>query len=60
MHCIALHFGLQWNIERGYELDGIIEELKRLDADVLSLQEIDIGCARSNWEVCANNAYYSI
>mmetsp|Transcript_5423 Transcript_5423/g.13831 ORF Transcript_5423/g.13831 Transcript_5423/m.13831 type:complete len:460 (-) Transcript_5423:125-1504(-) len=41
---------LQWNIERGYELEGIIAELKRVDADVLALQEIDIGCARSNWE----------
>ncbi len=29
---------LQWNIERGYKLEGIIEELKRLDTDVLALQ----------------------
>jgi len=29
---------LQWNIERGYKLDAIIEELKALDADVLALQ----------------------
>jgi len=41
---------LQWNIERGYKLEEIIAELKRIDADVLALQEIDIGCARSNWE----------
>ena len=38
---------LQWNIERGYKLQGIIEELKRINADVISLQEIDIGCERS-------------
>ena len=38
---------LQWNIERGYQLPGIIEELKRIDADVIALQEIDVGCARS-------------
>jgi hypothetical protein len=38
---------LQWNIERGYQLPGIIEELKRLDADVISLQEVDVGCKRS-------------
>lgn len=29
---------LQWNIERGYELAWIIEELRRIDADILSLQ----------------------
>ncbi|KAK9909184.1 hypothetical protein WJX75_008403 [Coccomyxa subellipsoidea] len=38
---------VQWNIERGYELKKIIEELKQLDADVIALQEIDIGCERS-------------
>ena len=29
---------LQWNIERGYKLEAIIEELRLLDADVLALQ----------------------
>lgn len=38
---------VQWNIERGYKLPGIIEELKRLDADIIGLQEIDINCERS-------------
>lgn len=38
---------LQWNIERGYQLPGIVQELKRIDADVLSLQEVDVGCDRS-------------
>ena len=38
---------LQWNIERGYKLQGIIEELKNINADVISLQEIDVGCERS-------------
>ncbi|KAI9255806.1 Endonuclease/exonuclease/phosphatase [Phascolomyces articulosus] len=38
---------LQWNIERNYESDAIIKRLKKLDADVLILQEIDIGCKRS-------------
>ncbi|KAG1653171.1 hypothetical protein FOA52_009016 [Chlamydomonas sp. UWO 241] len=41
---------LTWNIERGYQLEAIIEELLRLDADVISLQEIDMHCERSNWE----------
>ena len=35
---------LQWNIERGYKLEGIIEELKLLDADVLALQVSLRGC----------------
>lgn len=44
---------LQWNIERGYKLDAVIEELKALDADVLALQEIDIHCERSAYEASA-------
>ena len=39
---------LQWNIERGYKLQEIIETLKNLDSDVIALQEIDIGCERSD------------
>lgn len=31
---------LEWNIERGYKLAEVIEELRRLDADVLALQEV--------------------
>ncbi|KAI7843360.1 hypothetical protein COHA_003056 [Chlorella ohadii] len=38
---------LQWNIERGYQLAGIIEELKAIDADIIALQEVDVGCERS-------------
>jgi hypothetical protein len=38
---------LQWNIERGYKLAGIIEELKSIDADIIALQEVDVGCERS-------------
>lgn len=29
---------LQWNIERGYKLKEIIQELKTLDADVIAIQ----------------------
>ena len=43
---------LTWNIERGYKLEGIIEELKRLDADIIALQEVDIGCERSGYVDC--------
>ncbi|KAG2227642.1 hypothetical protein INT45_004683, partial [Circinella minor] len=38
---------LQWNIERNYESDAIITTLKKANADVIILQEIDIGCKRS-------------
>ena len=38
---------VQWNIERGYQLAGIIEELRSIDADIISLQEVDVGCERS-------------
>ncbi len=38
---------MTWNIERGYELDAVISSLGAIDADVISLQEIDIGCERS-------------
>jgi len=45
--CLKL---LQWNIERGYKLDLIIQQLKQVDADVLSLQEVDVGCERSGYK----------
>ena len=38
---------LQWNIERGYKLPDIIAEMQQIQADVIALQEIDIGCKRS-------------
>lgn len=38
---------LQWNIERGYQLDRIIQQLRDIDADVISLQEVDLRCERS-------------
>ena len=38
---------IEWNIERGYEINGILNELEKLDADILLIQEIDIDCERS-------------
>ncbi|KAI7875698.1 hypothetical protein K492DRAFT_240132 [Lichtheimia hyalospora FSU 10163] len=38
---------VQWNVERNYESAAILDTLKELDADVYILQEIDIGCRRS-------------
>ena len=43
---------VQWNIERGYELAGVVAELAALDADVLLLQELDIACDRSGGADC--------
>ncbi|KAK9846368.1 hypothetical protein WJX81_002480 [Elliptochloris bilobata] len=44
----------QWNVERGYKLDAIIQELAREDArdplDIIAVQEVDIGCERSACE----------
>ncbi|KAJ2851724.1 hypothetical protein IWW36_000869 [Coemansia brasiliensis] len=38
---------LQWNIERGYQLDKVLKILKQVDADILCLQELDINNERS-------------
>ncbi|CAM0138354.1 unnamed protein product [Umbelopsis sp. WA50703] len=38
---------LQWNVERNYKSEEIIETLKRLDPDIAIVQEIDIYCQRS-------------
>lgn len=44
---------VQWNIERGYKLDAVIQTLKNQYADIICLQELDIGCRRSNDRNCA-------
>jgi hypothetical protein len=44
---------VQWNIERGYKLDEVVDLLKRVNADILCLQELYIGCKRSK---CVNSA----
>lgn len=43
---------LTWNIERGYELPAILEHLKAVDADILAIQEVDIGNDRSRRDDC--------
>lgn len=40
----------QWNIERGFQLEAIIEQLREADADIIALQEVDVGCERSGSE----------
>jgi endonuclease/exonuclease/phosphatase family metal-dependent hydrolase len=44
-----------WNIERGYKLPAIVDELRSLDADVIALQEVDIGCERSGFADCSRS-----
>ncbi|KAJ1657796.1 hypothetical protein IWQ61_002853 [Dispira simplex] len=38
---------LQWNIERGYQLDAVLKTLAQVDPDIAILQELDIHCVRS-------------
>ncbi|OZJ03249.1 hypothetical protein BZG36_03522 [Bifiguratus adelaidae] len=38
---------LQWNVERNYEADKILDVLQRVQPDIACLQEVDIGCERS-------------
>eukprot|EP00959_Pyramimonas_sp_CCMP1952_P031265 655427-Pyramimonas_sp.AAC.1 len=45
---------LTWNIERGYKLEGIIHDLLEIDADIIALQEVDIGCERSRFVDCGD------
>ncbi|KAG0042369.1 hypothetical protein BGZ83_000550 [Gryganskiella cystojenkinii] len=55
---------LQWNIERNYKPEEILATLTELDADILCIQEIDIGCRRSGHdrdhflEICASQGLY--
>jgi endonuclease/exonuclease/phosphatase family metal-dependent hydrolase len=44
---------IQWNIERGYQLDDIVKLLISYDADIICLQELDVGCERSRGRNCA-------
>ncbi|KAF9089468.1 hypothetical protein BGX27_002457, partial [Mortierella sp. AM989] len=55
---------LQWNIERNYKSQEILETLTELNADILCIQEIDIGCHRSGYdrdhflEICKSQGLY--
>lgn len=39
---------VQWNVERGYKIIEIIQILKRHQADIICLQELDIDCERTD------------
>jgi endonuclease/exonuclease/phosphatase family metal-dependent hydrolase len=48
---------VSWNIERGVRFAGVLDTLKKLNADVLLLQEVDRDCDRSgNRDVAADLA----
>ncbi|KAG0205947.1 hypothetical protein BGX28_002539 [Mortierella sp. GBA30] len=55
---------LQWNIERNYKPAEILATLTEIDADILCIQEIDIGCHRSGHErdhfleICRSQGLY--
>lgn len=40
---------LSWNIAYGRDLDRVLGVLRGIDADVLLLQEVDVGCRRSGF-----------
>eukprot|EP00834_Sanchytrium_tribonematis_P000254 NODE_5_length_72347_cov_1.339331.p22 type:complete len:376 gc:universal NODE_5_length_72347_cov_1.339331:47986-49113(+) len=44
---------VQFNIERGYQLDKVIKLIRECNADVICIQEIDIDCVRSHKRNCA-------
>ena len=44
---------VQFNIERGYQLEKIIKLILECNADIICLQEIDINCIRSHRVNCA-------
>jgi len=44
-----------WNIERGMAYDAVLSVLRRLDADVILLQEVDRGCRRTEYRDVARD-----
>jgi endonuclease/exonuclease/phosphatase family metal-dependent hydrolase len=44
-----------WNIERGMQYDAILQTLRRLDADILLLQEVDRFCKRTGYRDVARD-----
>jgi endonuclease/exonuclease/phosphatase family metal-dependent hydrolase len=42
-----------WNIQRGVAFENILTALRRMDADVVLLQEVDLSCERSGYREIA-------
>lgn len=49
-----------WNIEQGKEYDAVLGVLKTLDADVVLLQEVDRGCARTRYRDVARDLAHAL
>jgi endonuclease/exonuclease/phosphatase family metal-dependent hydrolase len=46
---------VSWNIERGQAYDAVLSVLRRLDPDVVLLQEVDQGCRRTGYRDVARD-----
>lgn len=51
---------ITWNIERGTAYDAIASVLRRLDADVILLQEVDRDCRRTGYRNVARDLAYGL
>jgi len=40
--------GVDWNIDRGTQLQGILEFIRQAKADVILLQEVDLNAKRTH------------
>ena len=49
-----------WNIERGLAYDAILAVLRRLDADVILLQEVDRNCRRTEYRDVARDLAHAL
>ena len=49
-----------WNIERGLAYASVLEVLRKLDADVLLLQEVDRDCRRTEYRHVAKDLAHAL
>ena len=49
-----------WNIERGMAYDAVLSVLRRMDADVILLQEVDRGCRRTEYRHVARDLAHAL
>ncbi len=51
---------ITWNIERGMAYEAILRVLRRLDADVVLLQEVDRDCRRTGYRDVAHDLAHAL
>jgi endonuclease/exonuclease/phosphatase family metal-dependent hydrolase len=51
---------ITWNIERGTAYDSILAVLRRLDADIVLLQEVDRDCRRTGYRDVARDLAHAL